>query len=188
MALELRAAQKREYIRVRVALKVDFTPISAETSRCLARQRTSGANQPWPALELPQVEAGSESEGLLEGMRLINDKLDYLLGRLCSPPRPGHQRSGTTVDVSGGGMCLETEQPLPPGQHLDMSLVLPTWPEIRLELLGLVRSVEGPPAGEEGGYRLGIRFSSLGEIDRDRLVRYIFQRQRECLRHGLKPA
>jgi c-di-GMP-binding flagellar brake protein YcgR len=187
--MELRATQRREYIRVRVALGVGFTPISAEECRRLGRERNERANPAWPEVEVPQCSPGSETEGLLEALRVINEKLDFLLTRLCAGEPRRHKWRGTTVDVSGGGLCLASEAPVAVGQHLDLSLVLPTWPEIRLELLGQVRLVEAPePGAEEKVFKLGVAFVGMSEIDRDRLVRYIFQKQRECLRHGLKQA
>lgn len=185
--MELRVAQKREYIRVRMALAVGYTPVGPEEARRLQRERNERCSPPWPPIELPPCAPGSEAEGLLEALRIINDKLDYLLLRLCAGKPRRHKHHGTSIDVSGGGMCLVATDPLPVGQHLDLSFTLPTQPEIRLDLLGVVRSVERAAEAEEG-YMMGIEFMSIGEIDRDRLVRYIFQKQRECLRHGLKPA
>jgi len=184
--MELRATQKREYIRVRMGLHVGFTPISPEECRRLQRDRCERPHLAWPEVELPKSLPGSETEQLLEALRIINEKLDYLLLRLCAGKPRRHRCSGATLDVSGGGACLSSSHSVPVGQHLDLSLLLPTRPEIRLELLGVVRSVE--PDEESGEYRLGVEFMALSEIDRDRLVRYIFQKQRECLRHGLKPA
>lgn len=185
--MELRVAQKREFIRVQMALAVGYTPISPEECRNLQRERNERCNPPWPQIELPQCAPGSESEGLLEALRIINEKLDYLLLRLCSGKPRRHRYHGFTVDVSGGGLCLVVDAPLALDQHLDLSFTLPTRPEIRLDLLGQVRLVE-TASGEEEGFVMGIELVSLSEIDRDRLVRYIFQKQRECLRHGLKPA
>ena len=183
--MELRAAQKREFIRVRMSLDVGYTPVSAEESRRLQRERSERTQGAWPALEL-RPQSGAESERLLEAMRVINDKLDYLLDRLTAGKPRRHRLGGTTVDVSGGGISLVTGSPLPMGQHVDMTFLLPTRPEIRLDLLGKVRLVE--QLEEEGAYKIGVEFVALNEIDRDRLVRYIFQKQRECLRHGLKSA
>ncbi len=186
--MELRAAQRREFIRVRVDLSVGYTPISAEECRQLKGERNQRAAPPWPDLELPKFPPGSESEALLESLRIINDKLDYLLGRLCGAQPRRHQFSATTIDVSGGGLCLAAAEPAPLGEYVDMTLVLPTWPQISLELLGQVQSVDKPEPEEGDAFKIGIGFVALSEIDRDRLVRYIFQKQRECLRHRMKPA
>jgi len=170
-----------------MSLEVGYTPVSAEECRRLQRERSERTQGAWPALELPQPQPGAESERLLEALRVINDKLDYLLDRLTAGKPRRHRLSGTTVDVSGGGISLATGSPLPVGQHVDMTFLLPTRPEIRLDLLGRVRLVEQLEE-EMDAYKIGVEFVALSEIDRDRLVRYIFQKQRECLRHGLKSA
>ncbi|MFH0809184.1 MAG: PilZ domain-containing protein [Pseudomonadota bacterium] len=187
--MELRAAQRREYIRVRVDLEVSYTPISPEECRQLRSERSERTLRAWPEIELPRYAQDSDAEGLLSALRIINEKLDYIVARLCEGKAPEHPYSGNTIDVSGGGVCIAVREPQPVGTFLDISLVLPTRPDIRLDLLGQVQVVEKPdPQDVDPCHKLGVEFIGLGDVDRDRLVRYIFQKQRECLRHGLKPA
>jgi c-di-GMP-binding flagellar brake protein YcgR len=183
----LRSAQKREFIRVKLALEVGYTPISAEDCRRIKTERADRPDEPWMEVDLPERAGGTEAEDLLNAMRLINEKLDYLLQRVCGGEPKRHSHTGVTIDISGGGLCLAAAKPLPMGQWLDMTLALRTWPEIRIDMIGQVQSVDGPDS-ETDCYKLGIGFGVLREIDRDRLVRYIFQKQRECLRLGPTPA
>ncbi|MFO7294587.1 MAG: PilZ domain-containing protein [Clostridia bacterium] len=87
-----------------------------------------------------------------------------------------------TVDVSGGGMRLLTDEELKPGQQLECRLSIGE--KDFLELKGLVIRV-GPCV--EGHYRFeaGIKFVDILESERDRLIRFIFQQQRRLKAKGL---
>ncbi|MEW5762014.1 MAG: flagellar brake protein [Bacillota bacterium] len=86
------------------------------------------------------------------------------------------------VDLSAGGMCLVTKQPLEVGAplllrfHLDLG-------EREAEIVTpgrVVRRVVGPEDDLwQGGYRYGIEFVGLPMREQDLIVRYIFRKMAE---------
>jgi c-di-GMP-binding flagellar brake protein YcgR len=187
---ELRAAQRREFIRARLALPLGYTAVTQQEFRRLKRCREQAGLKPcWPEGELPQIMPGAETDGLIGLLKVINDKLDYLLLRFTEQGKRKHARTAQTLDVSGGGLSFTAPGLVECGQHLDMTITLPVWPEVAIDLLGVVRKVDPPrPEEQEGSYIIGVEFEGMSEVDRDRLVRYIFHKQREMLRRRLQPA
>jgi len=86
---------------------------------------------------------------------------------------------GRTVDVSGGGVSLHMPGNLPTGTLLGLELGLP---ERAVYATGrVIRCWSRPPARRI----CAVRFESITEQDRDRLVRAIFRDQADLRRRGL---
>lgn len=92
------------------------------------------------------------------------------------PPAP---RKTQTVDISGGGVALYLAEPFEPGTLLDVFIDLPdTLVSATAEVVRIIRS-------DDRGHLAGLRFVDIRERDRDAIVRFIFQEQRERRRRGL---
>ena len=92
--------------------------------------------------------------------------------------REGTQIQSYTVDVSGGGLLLAGPDTLAVGEEL----------EFRLTLTPGVTPVTGTGrvVRVDGQGRRAVEFESISELDRRRLVRFIFECQREERRRGLE--
>lgn len=89
--------------------------------------------------------------------------------------------SGKTLDLSGGGMQIKSEEKLNRGEKLLIEL------DLKGEFLELdsevVSIVEGINSKEE---KYGIKFVDIGEKVRDKIISYIFSIQRDRMRSNRK--
>ncbi len=85
----------------------------------------------------------------------------------------------TPVNISGGGVRLPVDEPLPEGLKLGLELVL-DGPEPRVVecVASVVRTYEGGPTGKQ----VALTFVDLEEEDQDAIVAYCLAEQRKQLR------
>ena len=81
-----------------------------------------------------------------------------------------------TVDLSAGGASATCEHRLEPGNPLVLAMVLDP-DEQPLRLPAEVLRTD-PEPGEEGGYRIGLRFCDLPAADEQRLMAAVFSQER----------
>jgi hypothetical protein len=85
----------------------------------------------------------------------------------------GDQINVHAIDISGGGMLLSGAEQLPLGTHVRFSLNIGTGsPPIE----GNAQVVR---AGDEG--RRALVFEQISRVDRQRLIHFVFERQRDAL-------
>lgn len=83
-----------------------------------------------------------------------------------------------TVDISGGGVQLAVNEEMKQGDLLYLKINMPGDKEEPIWALGSVRRFI--PAGETKIKNLvGIKFERIAERDRDRLIKYIFDKMRK---------
>jgi c-di-GMP-binding flagellar brake protein YcgR len=92
------------------------------------------------------------------------------------PEEGGHQtayKKAYTVDISGGGMLLAVDEPLPPGREVLLMFNLPLQQGARkMELRGRVlRLMEK----EKSKYHAALEFVDITTAQQDLIMRYIFQ-------------
>lgn len=90
---------------------------------------------------------------------------------------------GRTLDLSGGGICLFTEHLVKYGQKIYLTIQLPN--SIEVKTIGKVVRTEQLGSGFEKKYKLGIQFIEINERDRDKIISYIFEIQRQLIKKGL---
>lgn len=89
----------------------------------------------------------------------------------------GRIKQGVLQDLSGGGCLLRLEEEVAPGTIIRVHLSLEEYG--LMEITG--RVVRATPAEKRHGGRwhIGIEFYPIGERDRDRLVKFVFNKHRE---------
>ena len=99
----------------------------------------------------------------------------------------GKAVSCITVNISSGGLLLESDASLDVGDELD--LTLPLSGEDRVSMFGVVTRVHGAPeassdqGGQPGRTKVAVKFTRITAVDQDRIVRYILiteHRRREA--------
>lgn len=85
----------------------------------------------------------------------------------------GEQMKSHVIDISGGGMLLSDPGSLEPGQRLHFRFELP--PD-QSPVKGVGTVVRAATDGTRG-----LKFEKISEIDRQRLIRFIFDIQRQAL-------
>lgn len=81
-----------------------------------------------------------------------------------------------TKNISGGGLCLITEEPIDIGIQLHLEVELPEQ-EI-LSITGRVARVE-KPQNDRQLFWIGVEFLDVSETIRSRIIRFVFKKQLE---------
>jgi c-di-GMP-binding flagellar brake protein YcgR len=89
------------------------------------------------------------------------------------------------VDLSGGGVRLRGRQPFVVGQRLRLEAALPEPGGALAVTLAVVR-IDAVPAERGVVHEAGCCFLDLTERERDRLVRFVLQRQAQQARNGAR--
>lgn len=85
-----------------------------------------------------------------------------------------------TRDISGGGVCLVTDTPYEAGTNIRAYLKL----DREISFLGtVVRSIQVREKGKIM-YEVGIEYKQIENRDREKIISYVFETQRERLRKG----
>ncbi|MBP2640086.1 MAG: ycgR 2 [Firmicutes bacterium] len=84
-------------------------------------------------------------------------------------------------DISGGGILLVVKNRLYTGDHVKLSIDLPTYQLIRCH--GQIVRVEKPQE-DLMVYWIAIRFTDILENDRSKIIQYIFKKQLERRQRG----
>ncbi len=90
---------------------------------------------------------------------------------------------GETVDISGGGVLLRSPVPLREGDYLELEVTVPK--RGTLGVVGRVVRVQEKKGAKGPEFYAGVDFVVIAEADRDKIVGFVFERQREMRRKGL---
>lgn len=88
-----------------------------------------------------------------------------------------------TIDISGGGVAIISPIKLSCGGYLDMELDVPR--KGIIQVMGRVARIEEIKTEYGKKFLLGISFLAIDESDRDKIIQYVFELQREMRRKGL---
>ncbi len=89
----------------------------------------------------------------------------------------------TILDISAGGLLIQSKQRLVEGERVTVLFQLPGQPASTIETDAEV--VRGVPVEESSGiFRTGLQFLALPERERERIVKFIFQTQARARRMG----
>lgn len=90
-----------------------------------------------------------------------------------------------TADVSGNGAMIWSPENLPKGTMIRLLVEL-TNPRYRIDLMAqVVRTVKEEADASVGGFWLGLQYEIIPEKDREAVIRYIFNEQRDRKKRGL---
>lgn len=106
--------------------------------------------------------------------------VNFIQYRIVEKDGLGDYQNGYMLDLSGGGMLIGAEQ-----RVKEKSLILIDFPlkEERLELPGkVIRCLKDD---EKKQYQLSVEFHNIVEKTRDKIIRYVFDIQREMRQKGL---
>ncbi len=90
---------------------------------------------------------------------------------------------GFTVDISAGGLLLSSSYQCHAAERLKIELFLKEEKPVSL----VARVVRAFDKDEKAlhGYRVALEFEDISEIQRDRIFKFVFNKQRENIRKGL---
>ena len=89
--------------------------------------------------------------------------------------------AGECIDISGSGAHMLVTEELNPGTLLELTIEPPFNTSIQIILLGEISRISKSKDKENNGFEASITFTAINEDDRENLIKYIFQRQRELI-------
>lgn len=92
-------------------------------------------------------------------------------------------KKGETLDISGGGILFLTEEAIEEGQILEVELYLPRRKPFfcRAKVVRLLERAK--KKGDKN--KVALEYYEINEAKRDKVINYIFEKQREWIRKGL---
>jgi c-di-GMP-binding flagellar brake protein YcgR len=97
---------------------------------------------------------------------------------LPGTPPPGPPSEGTSVNLSGGGLLLESPELYPEGAILDLALEIPDDEPPAHVRSEVVRDAGRASPGVRSTWFLAVEFLELEEMVQERITRYIYLLQR----------
>ena len=185
---------KRDYARIEDFLCMEYEVWKGGEASVVARFRRSAPRKPPIQLTPPARFTQKDDRNVLEELEKeilkvivgMDQKLDAVIKFLSGENRRALMGySNQWVNLSGSGMRFLVNEPVAEGDYLSILLHLPDGGGVPVRLLGLVTRTQPPrDHAARGGIEVGVRYRYIEEDDRDRIVRYIFSRQREAIRSG----
>ena len=83
------------------------------------------------------------------------------------------------IDVSGGGICMLVDNPMEKDTLLELEIALPD--KFILKINGLVCRC----LNETKPIRIGVCFQEINERHQERIINYVFKKQREYIKKGV---
>jgi hypothetical protein len=88
------------------------------------------------------------------------------------------------IDLGGSGMRIIVSDPVAEGDYVEIRLQLPDFEGAPVPILGRVIRAVPSSRKDEPGTEVALQYRLIEEEDRDRIIRYIFTRQRDAIRAG----
>lgn len=164
---------KREYVRTN-----DVIPVYYELDDGSGNPKTLGWELMFDDID-PKPE---ENPKLYEMLFDINQKLNILLNHIAE--KNGFNiPEAREVNISGGGLRFTSQDSFSAGDRLILKTFLPTYAhaiKIKCEVVRVVPS-------DKGGFDVAVKFTEMDETTRDKIIKYIFAKQRKLLRTEKAP-
>jgi hypothetical protein len=119
----------------------------------------------------------------------LDQKIDIVLARqdeiLKKITSQDHEEdtyeTGECIDISGTGINMLIPGNLSKETMLELNIEPHIHPAIQIIALGRIARVCPSRDNEKSGYEISVAFTAINEDDREALIKYIFQRQRELI-------
>lgn len=161
------AVKRREHVRTN-----DDIPIYYESADGASADPT-----PWEMM-FDDIEPGpEENPRLYELLFDINQKLNILINQM-SEKTGFNMPEAKEANISGGGMRFYCQDKFEVGERLVIKTFLP----VHAHVIKLNSEVVRVEPRDGGGYEVAVKYLDLDEATRDKIIRYIFAKQRKDLR------
>jgi hypothetical protein len=90
-------------------------------------------------------------------------------------------KTGECIDISGSGVHMLVTEELSTGSLLELTIEPPINPPIQVILLGKLSRICQSMDKENNDFDVSVTYTAINEDDRESLIKYIFQRQRELI-------
>lgn len=103
----------------------------------------------------------------------------------CDDGKFGPTIPGSVLDISAGGIQAMTKDPLPEGRIALAKFTLSRQAGSLMASIRIIRTYERVSDLGVKTFRSGCEFQELPERERDRLIKFVFQRERELRQKGV---
>ena len=180
----------RAHLRMSVAILLQhrkLTPAECEDIETLisSKEETdlsplSFSLRPFMDGEGKEEEIGNIDPFILNALIDINLKLNLILSTMSSGEKKNIlTRMPVEVNLSEGGIGFITTEEVCDGDLLEVEMILPVFPIAVIKAIG--KAVRVTPL-QQGGSTIGVQYINIQDEDRDKIVHYLFKKQREWLR------
>ncbi|MHB1680470.1 MAG: PilZ domain-containing protein [bacterium] len=192
----------REFLRVNAFLQFSYDEISLQEFLELKEEYISKSsfttsvygiykiNMPHMSSSMPVIDdTGAPINPRLEKLLIaINSKLDIILSLLNPEKSLLSNVEEQRVSISGSGIMFNYRvdeknnnvlDSLKYGDYLKMTILFPTIPQFIIKLIAQVVRVE-----IDSNYSVACKFAAINEYDRDEIIKYTLERQRQQIKKG----
>ncbi len=181
----------RAHLRMDVMILLHYRKLTPQEYATLEHQSNTNNTDDVPSLHsfslAPFLEGKEkeEKEGTIDPFIInalldINVKLNLIISILAGENKTDIlNRKPVEANLSEGGIGFTTSEKMEEGTLLEIKMVLPVFPIALIKVWGRVVRTEPLSAG---GYRTGIQYIQIREEDQNKIVHYLFKKQREDLR------
>ena len=167
---------KREYARLKTNIPMEIRMVPPDERNNI--RGGTGKNAPLP-LPVPQA---VEDPLLFEWLKYIDAKMDAISRLIDEQTRNMPNMTLETEDISGGGISFVSPDKFSLGDLLEVEMLYPASTLQFLYLHGEV--VQSQDMSD--GYFTALRFVTIDDSVRDKIIRLVFEKEREILREKRK--
>ena len=186
------AVEKKGYIRAHMRMDVtillqyrkltlqEYEDIEGKNFSC-GDESSSDSFSLHPFMEEKENEKVAENVDpfVINSLIDINTKLSLVLSMLSCEETCIFTQQPMEANLSEGGIGFTIKEEVEKGQFLEIEILMPSFPTAVMKVWGKVVRTNPLP---EGGYSVGIEYTHIKEEYQDKIVRYLFKKQREMLR------
>lgn len=169
--------RKNELVPFRIGTKLKVVFSTKENTYAFNTTVVNRQREPIPVLIVTQPEE------LIKIQRRSYFRLPINLEIIFNILPDATEYKGMTLDISGGGILLLTKTNLEAGQKLSLRIALPEKETVYCEAK-VVRILQKARTASEDN-KVAINFSEINEAKRDKIFRYIFEKQSEWILKGI---
>ncbi|MCP4268590.1 MAG: PilZ domain-containing protein [Candidatus Brocadiaceae bacterium] len=192
-------SSNRKAVRIQDAFTIDYNIITQEEydkkvplyigrrtiNRTAIKQKTSTLPFDWSHIE-DEVDFDPV---LVKIMFYLDQKIDIILSNQekilkkleTDNDVPDAYASGKCIDISATGINMFVTNKLNEDTLLELTLAPPNNPAIHIIALCKLKRISPSTDKETNGFEISLTFTAINEDDREELIKYIFQRQREMI-------
>lgn len=186
--------EQREFFRITDHLEIAFREIDKKEFVQLEREIKYRPSQGYESsLGTIQSEDGRKGENdreiLIPYLRVIDRKLSAILD-LLSRTSHGLKDSRTKlftvwygeVEISGSGLAFAMQTPFVDGTLWHLKIMLPIFPYPTIHTLCESLHHREVLVDDAAGWKNALKFRTVNDLDRDLLISYVFDKEREQIR------
>lgn len=186
--------EKREFFRIKDRLEIEFREIDKQEFLQLEREIKYRPSQVYSgngwAIQHEDGRKWEDDKDIQTAyLRLIDRKVSAILDLLSksSRAREGSQAKLFTAwygdaDISGAGLAFVLQTPFMRGALLHVKVMLPIFPYPTIHALCEAVRQREVSTDDSTGWKNALKFLVINDLDRDLLISYIFDKEREQIR------